>query len=152
MLMSSKPSTTLYAAPRFVVLLSILLNATALQAQASSSNQDCPAPFSSIAPPNDKLIGKIGYAENWRNPYVMVSAEGYELILRSRPRSDERMSLDEMRRRLEILAASEWPLGRVVAVQENGLASRRSIVTQRIGELRLLLKTLCLRFDPWPSA
>lgn len=136
------------------LLLSLVLNAGALRAQ-QTSGQACPAPFSSIALPNAKLIGAIQDGDKWTNPSVIVSADGYELILHGQPRSAERMSLAELRQHLVALPVASWPLGRVMAGSQNGLMtyeSDRPIVARRISELRAVLAGLCVRFDQWPSS
>ncbi|MDP9123213.1 MAG: hypothetical protein M3N82_01185 [Pseudomonadota bacterium] len=138
---------------QFILLIGLLPNIGALQAQ-QVPGQSCPAHFSSIAPPDDKRIGAIDDAVNWTNAFVVVDADGYVLILHGRARSDQRMSLATLRRRLTQLPAGAWPLGRVVAGSENGVSPETDgpIVVRRLAELRALLKTLCLRFDQWPRA
>ena len=138
---------------QIIFLLVVMLSTSALQAQ-QVQGQVCPAHFSSIAPPFDERIGTILDARNWTNAYVMVNADGYELILPGQERSDRRISLAVLKRRLVELPAGAWRLGRVVAGSQNVVSQESDgpIVARRLAELRGLLKTLCLRFDQWPSA
>lgn len=138
---------------RYLVLGVLLGNANVLHAQ-QDPGQVCIGRISSIPPPDDKQIATIHDAKDWTNAYVMVSGDGYELILHGEPRTSKRLSLAELRRRLINLPSRAWPLGRVVAVQQNALsrASERQAVMSRLADLRALLGSLCIRTDPWPSS
>src|SRR5215468_5929725 len=72
-----------------------------------------------VPEPNDGAIRQIQDALQWHNPSVVVNREGYELILHPDPRTTERLNLTELEEALLKLPRARWPLGRVVAVQEN---------------------------------
>jgi hypothetical protein len=75
----------------------------------------------SIPAPKDEAIRKILDGRHWLNPYIIVNVKGYELILHDQPRTEARLNLDELETALLRLPLDRWPLGKVVAVQENGI-------------------------------
>ena len=75
----------------------------------------------SVFAPKDEAIRKILDGRQWLNPYIIVNVNGYELILHDQPRTEVRLNLDELETALLRLPLAQWPLGKVVAVSENGL-------------------------------
>ncbi len=62
--------------------------------------------------------------KNWRNPYLIVRADGVALF---DPADSAEIILkpDEVLAALARLPASNWPYGRVVAAAENGVRASR---------------------------
>lgn len=58
--------------------------------------------------------------KNWRNPYLIVRADGVA-ILDSSDNAEIRLKTDDLLGALAHLPASDWPYGRVVAAAENGV-------------------------------
>src|SRR5215475_7591027 len=103
--------------------------------------------------PDNDAIRQIKDAEQWHNPYVIVNYDGYELILRPDPRTTERLNLAELEKTLLNLPRARWPLGRVVAVQENSIVVKihDERIATRLEELRKMLESHKIRVDRWPS-
>ncbi len=59
---------------------------------------------------------------NWRNPYLIVRADGVAL-LDVEDSAEIILKPDELLPALAKLPASEWPYGRVVAATENGMTT-----------------------------
>jgi hypothetical protein len=84
----------------------------------------------------------------------MVDSDGYELILHDQPRTAIGMSLCDVEKALLKLPLERWPLGRVVAVQENGLRNPgdNEKIAKNLEELKRMLRSHKLRVnDLWPS-
>jgi hypothetical protein len=128
---------------------------------APSQNQDSKAVatekatvLESLPEPDQNAIRQIRTAEDWHNPYVMVCPDGYELILRGRPRTAERLSLREFEKTLLTLPLERWPLGRVIAIQENALRSKGDDerIEENLDALKRMLELHKIRTDLWPTA
>jgi hypothetical protein len=60
--------------------------------------------------------------EDWPNPFVIVHADSFYLVLRvDGRRVREELNLDDLEKTLTELKLDRWRLGRVVIVEENGL-------------------------------
>jgi hypothetical protein len=125
--------------------------ATCLSFQSKSQNDT--RVIDSLPAPNDKEIAKIRTGKEWHNPYVIVTSDGYELILHDQPRSQKLLTLDELEQAFLKLPLQRWPLGRVVAVQEAGLRSPGDDpkIAANLEALMRMLKSHKLRADQWPS-
>jgi hypothetical protein len=99
--------------------------------------------------PDDGAIRQIHDAEQWRNPFVVVNRDGYELILHPDPRTTERLNLTELEEALLKLSRARWPLGRVVAVAENSLRSNGDDeeIAKGLKELKKMLESHKVRVD-----
>ena len=62
----------------------------------------------------------IADMKNWRNPYLIVRADGVAL-LDSADNAEIILKTDDLLGALAHLPASDWPYGRVVAAAENGV-------------------------------
>jgi hypothetical protein len=107
----------------------------------------------SLPPPNDQEIRKIRTAEQWRNPYIVVCRDGFELILHNEPRSQVLLSLNELEKALLKMSREQWPLGKVVAVQENGLRSPGDDpkIERNLKAVIRMFGSHKIRIDRWPS-
>jgi hypothetical protein len=74
--------------------------------------------------------------------------------LRPDPRTTERLNLSELEEALLKLPRARWPLGRVVAVEENPLRSKGDDerIAEGLKELKKMLESHKLRVDLWPSS
>jgi hypothetical protein len=91
--------------------------------------------------------------KDWRNPYLIVRAEGIEIVGVSDGRNP--LTIDAALAILEGLPASAWPYGRVVAIQDVGIVTsenqhshvieNRNTLNRRLGDLGLIVGL-------WPSA
>jgi hypothetical protein len=77
-----------------------------------------------IPDPKVEEIRRIRTAKDWPNPIVMVNSDSFWLILHiDGQRGQEELNLANLENALTELKLDRWPLGRVVAIQENGLRS-----------------------------
>jgi len=111
---------------------------------------------SRIGTADKRLFQSIEDARSWRNPYLVVGADGIEVIATSLPAGRKTVASVDLRRTLIELPVSAWPYGRVVVVEGNGLrASDRSdedaINRNREAALKIL-KGLRVRVERWPGA
>ena len=111
-------------------------------------------PFTRRIPEADpNKYQRIHDAKDWRNPYLIVHANGIEL--RGGGSSSGPVSVDALIALLQGLPDSAWPYGRVIAIQDAGpvasssddpgIVETRNLLTSRLGELGLT-------WDFWPSA
>jgi hypothetical protein len=127
--------------------------ATCLSLNQAKSQSDTRV-IDSLPAPNDKEISKMRTASQWHNPFVMVNGDGYELIVHDQPRGQKLLTLDELEQALLKLPIEGWPLGRVVAVQENGLRPPGDgpKIAANVEMLKRMFESHKLRADQiWPS-
>ena len=88
-------------------------------------------------------------AKDWRNPFLVVHADGIELI-----GVTGRISPAALPSTLERLPRSAWPYGRVVAVSEVGIRSGSDSeqIRQNLAKVLQALKHLGIEVSRWPSA
>jgi hypothetical protein len=107
----------------------------------------------SLPAPKDAEIRKIRTPDKWHNPYVIVCADGYELILADKKRSNRSLTLDELESTLLDLQLPQWPLGKVVAVQETGIRSPADNlqISSNLRTLKRMLASHKIVINLWPS-
>lgn len=100
-----------------------------------------------------KAYQGIRDAKEWRNPYLIITTDGIEVVGATDVKSS--ISVDRAIEILEGLPVSAWPYGRVVAVQDSGavgsVADQSHIEAHR-DQLRKQLNDLGVIVNPWPSA
>jgi hypothetical protein len=67
--------------------------------------------------------------KNWRNPYLIVKADGVAL-LDTDNHEEHLLKPEELTQALARLPASAWPYGRVVVVTENGVVGQQEDMVQ----------------------
>jgi hypothetical protein len=100
----------------------------------------------------EKYLG-IRAAKDWRNPYLIVRADGIEVVGVTSGRSP--IAVDSVAAVLEGLPDSAWPYGLVVAIQDKGVVAseterlrietNRNLLLGRLNELGVIVGF-------WPSA
>jgi hypothetical protein len=106
-----------------------------------------------VPDPKVEEIHRIQRTE-WPNPSIIVNAVSFYLILQvDGRRVDEELKLTELEKRLMELPIDRWPLGRVVAVQENGLRSPgdNEKISDKTKELKHMLELDKVMIELWPS-
>jgi hypothetical protein len=97
----------------------LLLSGLAANAVAHAALQDAAAQVRrldpKIGPAIPELYGAVQHAKDWKNPYLVVHADGVEVKFAS---GRKFISAAELERTLLSLPAEAWPYGRVVAVQD----------------------------------
>ena len=106
--------------------------------------------------PDPKLeeIRRIRTAEDWPNPIVIVNSDSFYLISHvDGRRVREELNLADLEKTLTELKLDRWPLGRVVAVQENGLRSPGDDekVSKKSKEVKHMLELHKVMIELWPS-
>jgi hypothetical protein len=96
----------------------------------------------------------ISDAKDWSNPFLVIRADGIEVISKSLPSGRRVVPTKELRRTLVELPAGAWPYGRVVAVQEIGIRSDGDSkpIDQNKKAMRDVLKRLGIELEWWPGA
>jgi hypothetical protein len=107
----------------------------------------------SLPPSNDQELRKIRDAGDWHNPRVLVNRDGYELILNNQPRNPALLTLEQLEQTLLKTSRDHWPLGKVIAIAENGLRSPgdNPKITSNLKKAIRMLKSHKLRVEHWPS-
>lgn len=100
-----------------VLLLSIL--PVACSTQNAAKAPDPQTVLQAIPPADPAQYERIRDMRKWRNPYLIVRADGVALF-DSADSAEIVLKTDEVLTALARLPASNWPYGRVVAVSENG--------------------------------
>jgi len=129
-------------------ILLILLPALFASCQQSASS----VPLQKRIPPADpSKYREVRDYLDWKNPYLLVKADGIEFV---RGASGHSVAVDSVPAILDDLPKSAWPFGLIVAVQEAGL--RGVTDTPRINanrdKLLRLLKGMGVAVFLWPSA
>jgi hypothetical protein len=117
-----------------------------------TSKKDANA-LNQVPDPKVKEIRLIN-AEDWPNPIVIVNADSFYLILRvDGRRVREELNFADLEKTLTELKLDRWPLGRVVAVQENGLRSPgdNEKISEKSKEVQHMLELHKVMIEFWPS-
>ncbi|MBV8791869.1 MAG: hypothetical protein JO290_01405 [Sphingomonadaceae bacterium] len=111
---------------------------------------------SRIGPADPQRYKSIRDAKNWENPYLVIRADGVEVIAKGLPSGRRTVPAADLRRTLIELPETAWPYGRVVAEQDIGIRAADRSDQQPISNNRNLtlaiLKTLQVTVEKWPSA
>ena len=92
--------------------------------------------------------------DDWPNPIVIVNGDSFYLILRvDGRRVREELNLADLEKTLTELKLDRWPLGRVVAVQENGLRNPgdNEKISEKSKEAQHMLELRKVMIELWPS-
>jgi hypothetical protein len=107
-----------------------------------------------ISDPKMEEIRRIRTAEDWPNPIVVVNSDNFYLLMFvDGERVEEELNLADLEKTLTELKLDRWPLGRVVAVQENGLRSPgdNEKVSEKSKEVKHMLELHEVMIEMWPS-
>ena len=111
---------------------------------------------SHIPPPDPSKYKGVRDARDWQNPYLVIRAEGVEVMSRSAAVERQIIPCDELATFLASLPATSWPYGRVVAAQEIGIRRGDGKDDQPIAEnkarVERILTSLGVQVDWWSSA
>jgi hypothetical protein len=88
--------------------------------QAAPQAPDPQTILQAIPPADSAKYQRIRDMKNWRNPYLIVRADGVAL-LDAADNAEILLKPDELLPALAKLPASNWPYGRVVAAAEAGV-------------------------------
>ena len=92
--------------------------------------------------------------EDWPNPIVVVDSYSFYLInFIDGERVQEKLNLADLEKTLKELKLDRWPLGRVVAVQENGLRNPgdNEKIFEKSKEVKHMLELHKVMIELWPS-
>jgi hypothetical protein len=99
-------------------------------------------------------IRRIRTAEDWPNPIVVVNSDSFYMIMFvDGERVQEELNLADLEKTLKELKLDRWPLGRVVAVQENGLRNPgdNEKISEKAKEVKQMLELHEVLIELWPS-
>jgi hypothetical protein len=109
-----------------------------------------------IAAGDRQLHKSIQDAKDWRNPYLVIRADGIAMIASGIPSGRKTVATAELHQTLIELPANAWPYGKGVAVQDIGIRAgdgRDDDSVNRNREATLtILKVLGVEVERWPSA
>jgi hypothetical protein len=93
-------------------------------------------------------------AKDWANPYLVIRADGVEIISKSMPKGRKIVAAKELQKTLVDLSVDAWPYGRVAVVQEIGLRSDGDdkAIEQTKTAVKEILERLKVKIELWPSA
>jgi hypothetical protein len=105
-----------------------------------------------IPRPDETEYRAVQDARRWRNPYLIVRADGIEIV--GMPPVGKAVPVGRVPGILERLPDSAWPYGLIVAVQEAGVRTdrQRPYIEANRRKLLRLLKELGITINQWPSA
>jgi hypothetical protein len=107
-----------------------------------------------IPDPKMEEIRHIRTAKDWPNPIVMVNSDSFYLILHiDGKRVPAELNLANLEKALTELKLDRWPLGRVVAIQENGLRSPgdNERISEKSKDVKHMLELHKVMIEVWPS-
>lgn len=109
-----------------------------------------------IPPPVPGRYKDVRDAREWQNPYLVIRAEGVEVILKNTPVGRSVISCDGLAAYLESLPVTAWPYGRVVAAQEIGIrrgdGKDHQPIAENVARVERILTSLGVKVDWWASA
>lgn len=111
-------------------------------------------PFSQRIPAADQEKYKsVRDPTDWANPYLVVRADGIELISKTILSGRRLVALGELREALIDLPTTAWPYGRVIAIQDVGLRGRSADkpIARNRKAAEDVVKALPALINPWPS-
>ena len=129
-------------------------NLTPGTAQNQKTSKKDMSTLERIPDPKVEEIRRIRTAKNWPNPIVLVNSDSFYLILHvDGERVQEELKLTYLEKTLNGLKPDRWPLGRVVAVQENGLRSpgHNEKISEKAKEVKQMLELHKVMIELWPS-
>jgi hypothetical protein len=100
-----------------------------------------------------KNYGAVKEGKDWRNPYLIVCANGIEVL--GVTNTESPITVDSVAPLLDGLPDSAWPYGLIAAVQDNGILSSerdRPLIEANRTQLIRLLNKLGIAIELWPSA
>jgi hypothetical protein len=136
----------------FLVCTTQVLNSEAARNQKTLKKET--NTLDRIPDPKLEEIRRIRTAEDWPNPIVIVNSDSFYLVSHVDDRRVQKeLNLADLEKTLTALRLDRWPLGRVVAVQENGLRSPgdNENISEKSKEVKQLLEYLKLMIEFWPS-
>ena len=103
---------------------------------------------------DDSLFNAVRDSRDWRNPHLLVSDKGLELRSLSSP-EPRMVPLSGLQQTLVKLPVTDWPYGRIVAVQSPSIGSSDAVSIeaskQNVEAARGALKALGVREWSWPA-
>jgi hypothetical protein len=127
---------------------------TAVNAQNQNTAKKDTNTLESIPEPKMEEIRRTRTAEDWPNPIVLVNSDSFYLVLQVEgKRVQAELDLANLEKKLKELKLDRWPLGRVVAVEENGLRNPgdNEKISEKAKEVKQMLELNKVMIELWPS-
>src|SRR5437588_11628839 len=134
--------------------VAVLLVSVVACLQASAAKADDDKLDEKIPKADRKKYESIRDAKDWANPYLIVRANGIEIVSKGIDKGHRVVATNEVRKTLASLPVSAWPYGRVVALQEIGIRSGKddTSIEKNKKSVQKILKSLEVTVELWPSA
>ena len=134
-----------------LVACTLLLITACGQQMAGAAGDDQLDP--KIPPADRDKYKSVRDAKDWANPYLVIRADGVELIAKAVPAGRKVVAVRDLQKSLLDLPVSAWPYGKVVAVQEIGIRSGNDDerIKQNKAKVGQALKSLGVTIELWPS-
>ena len=132
-----------------VVVLTASWLLVACSSQRPATTDPLYASLRSISSPKRQLYQSVRDAGDWRNPYLVVCADGVDVRgIGGRVLPEELASI------LARLPKEAWPYGRIVAVQEIGIRSGGDdeLIRDNLTKVLRILREIGIEVELWPSA
>jgi hypothetical protein len=145
-------SMMMYLLVFFVCTTHVLASGNAQNQKTSKKDTNT---LEGIPDPKMEEIRRIRTAEDWTNPIIVVNSDSFYLIMFvDGERVQEELNLANLEKTLKELKLDRWPLGRVVAVQENGLRSPgdNEKIFEKSKEVKHMLELYKVMIELWPSS
>ena len=90
-------------------------------------------------------------AKDWQNPFIVVEANGVDIVL---PDDRAHVSVDKLHDYLTQLPRRYWPYGKIVAISEGALRSGNDdeLIRQNKALTKQIVESMGIRIDWWPTA
>jgi len=132
-----------------IISLRMKITAAIFLLLAVAAGEDASSSLRNIPPSDPRLYQSVRDGADWRNPYLVVYANGLEVR-----GTAGRVSPEKLATVLAKLPGKAWPYGRVATVQEIGIGSGkdRELIRANVESVLRLLKQLSIEVQMWPSA
>jgi hypothetical protein len=112
-----------------------------------------------IPPPDRKQFLTVKRQEDWRNPFLQLGADGTVTLLAA-SNASQKIEAVALEKALVELPASDWPFGRVIAVQPCAIRSEDKeqyvledkALKETWSRMRDTMSKLNVQVNLWPSA
>ncbi len=87
-------------------------------------------------------------AKDWQNPFIIVEADGVEVVLFD---DRARVTMDKLRDYLSDLPNRYWPYGKIVAIGEGGLRSGNDddFIRRNKAQTKQIVESMGIRIKWW---
>lgn len=137
-----------------VLLWSLLASNVTVQSKSGQQQGALPTLDARIPVPDRARYQAVRDGREWRNPFLVAVASGFELTSASNPKP-KLVTVKDLRRVLADLPITDWPYGRVVALSNSSIlpVDKRWIraMDLNFARARTILEALGVEESLWPA-